>query len=145
MAMLKILLYVDVNQLEYKLNFIDRAIAYARALDGQFLLMTVLPDYGSYFVSPLLPEYFTQQAEAKVREALQEFAARYLPEALRSNVTLRYGLAHTQILAVAEEEQVDLIFLNRDRPEPVDYLLGTMEGRVNRRAPCDIIFFHSQS
>jgi hypothetical protein len=73
--------------------------------------MTVLPDYGSYFVSPLLPEHFTEKADAKVREALQEFVARYLPEELMHHVTLRYGLAHIQILAVAEEEQVNLIFL----------------------------------
>ena len=143
--MLKILLYVDVNQLDYNLNFLNRAIAYASALNGKFLLMTVLPDYDSYFLSPLLPDQFKEKADAKVREALEEFVARYLPEVLMENIILRYGLVHTQILAVAEEEKVDLIFLNCDRAEPVDYLLCTIEGRVNRRAPCDIMFFHRRS
>lgn len=142
--MLKILLYIDINQLGYRLNFLDRAIAYAQALEGEFLLLTVLPDYNSYFVSPLLPEHFAEKAHAKALEALEEFAVRYIPEELVKNLIIRYGLIHTEILAVAEEEQVNLIFLNSDRAEPVDYLLGRIEGRINRRAPCDIVLLRDR-
>ncbi|NBD17356.1 MAG: universal stress protein [Cyanobacteria bacterium] len=140
--MRKVLLYIDVNQLGSKLSFLERAVAYVRALEGQFLVMTVMPDYQAYFVSPLLPEQFAEKAHAKAIAALDEFATRYLPDELIDSVMIRYGLPHTQILAVAEEEQVDLIFFNADRPEPVDYLLGTMESRVNRHAACDVMFFH---
>jgi nucleotide-binding universal stress UspA family protein len=140
--MWKVLLYIDVNKLGSKLSFLERAVAYGRALQGQFLVMTVMPDYRSYFVSPLLPEHFAEKAHAKAVEALDEFATHHIPDELIDSVTIRYGLPHTQILAVAEEEQVDLIFLNADRAEPVDYLLGTMESRINRRASCDVMFFH---
>jgi len=59
---------------------------------------------------------------------------------LVAGLSVRHGLTHTEILAVAEEEQVDLIFLGADRPEPIDYLLGTIAGRVMRQAPCDVMF-----
>ncbi|MEM7064702.1 MAG: hypothetical protein AAF572_16285 [Cyanobacteria bacterium P01_B01_bin.77] len=44
---------------------------------------------------------------------------------------------------MAKGENVDLSFLYAERPEPVDYRLGTMEGRVIRHAPCDVLFFHN--
>lgn len=139
----KILLYIDVNQLgSRKPRFLDRAIDYAKALDGEFVVLTVLADYRSYFVSPLLPEHFAEKAHAKAVEALDDFASHYIPDDLIGCVTVRYGAIHTQILAAAEEERVDLIFVSTERPEPVDYLMGTMENRVNRRASCDVMFFH---
>ena len=141
--MLKVLLPIDINQLDAKLSFLNRAIAYIKALEGQFVLMTVMADYGAYFVSPLLPENFIEKAQAKALESLETFAHNHIPKELIAGLSVRYGSTHAQILEVAEEEKVDLIFLGADRPEPVDYLLGTMEGRVIRHAQCDVVFFHN--
>ena len=141
--MVKVLLPIDINQLESKLTFLDRAIAYINAFEGQFIVMTVMADYGAYFVSPLLPENFIEKAQAKALESLETFANHHIPKDLVAGLRVRYGLAHVEILAVAEAEQVDLIFLEADRPEPVDYLLGTIAGRIIRHAPCDVMFFHS--
>ena len=139
---LRVLLPIDINQLNTKLAFLERAIAYLKLLDGQFIVMTVMADYGAYFVSPLLPENFVEIAKAKALESLEAFASHQVPKELIDGLMVRYGPTHSEILAVAQEEQVDLIFLGADRPEPVDYLLGTMEGRVIRHAPCDVMFFH---
>ena len=141
--MFKVLLPIDINQLDAKLTFLDRAIAYIRALEGQLVIMTVMADYGSYFVSPLLPENFIEKAKAKALDSLETFTSHHIPDDLVAGLSVRYGVAHTEILSVAEEEKVNLIFLGAERPEPVDYLLGTTEGRVIRRAPCDVLFLHS--
>ncbi len=142
--MLKVLLPIDINQLDAKLTFLDRAIAYIKAFEGQFVIMTVMADYGAYFVSPLLPENFIEKAQAKALESLETFANHHIPKDLVADLRVRHGLPHAEILAVAKEEQVDLIFLEADRPEPVDYLLGTIAGRIIRHAPCDVMFFHSR-
>ncbi|MGB3295589.1 MAG: universal stress protein [Phormidesmis sp.] len=141
--MFKVLLPIDINQLESKLTFLDRAIAYIRALEGQLVVMTVMADYGSYFVSPLLPENFIDKARAKALASLETFTRHHIPDDLVAGLSVRHGQTHTEILTVAEEEKVNLIFLGAERPEPVDYLLGTTEGRVIRRAPCDVLFLHS--
>ena len=142
--MIKVLLPIDINQLEAKPVFLDRAAAYVKALEGQFLVMTVMADYGSYFVSPLLPENFIEKARAKALGSLETFTNHHIPVELIAGLTVRYGSTHAEIVTVAEEENVDLIFLGAERPEPVDYLLGTTEGRVIRRAPCDVMFFHAR-
>ena len=141
--MFKVLLPIDINQLDAKPTFLDRAIAYIKAFDGQFVIMTVMADYSSYFVSPLLPENFIEKAKAKALESLETFTQHQIPAELVGGLSVRHGSVHTEIVAVAEEENVDLIFLGADRPEPVDYLLGTIAGRVIRQAPCDVMFFHS--
>lgn len=141
--MFKVLLPIDINQLEAKVPFLDRAIVYLKALEGQFVIMTVMADYGAYFVSPLLPENFVEKAKAKALESLETFAKHHIPEELVGSLSVRYGSTHAEIITVAEEENVDLIFLGADRPEPVDYLLGTMEGRVMRHATCDVVIFHN--
>ena len=141
--MFKALLPIDINQLEAELTCLERAITYIKALEGQLVIMTVMADYGSYFVSPLLPEDFVDKAKAKAMEALESFTSRQIPADLVADLSVRYGSTHTEIVKVAEEKQVDLIFLYAEHPEPVDYLLGTMEGRVMRHAPCDVLFFHN--
>ena len=104
--------------------------------------MTVMADYGSYFVSPLLPENFIEKAKTKALDSLERYKEQHIPADLVAGLIVRHGSTHTEILATAEEENVDLIFLGADRPEPVDYLLGTMGNRVIRHAPCDVMFFH---
>ena len=141
--MIKVLLPVDINQLDAKLTFLDRAIAYTQALEGQFVIMTVMADYGSYFVSPLLPENFIEKAKAKALESLETFTHHQIPMELVAGLSVRHGSVPSEIVAVAEEEKVDMIFLGADRPEPVDYLMGTIAGRVIRQAPCDVMFFQS--
>ncbi|MEM6447425.1 MAG: universal stress protein [Cyanobacteria bacterium P01_D01_bin.123] len=141
--MFKVLLPIDINQLDAELAFLDRAIAYVKAFEGQFVVMTVMADYSSYFVSPLLPENFIDKAKVKALDSLKAFVERHIPQEFVGGLSVRHGHTHAEILAVAEEERVNLIFLAADRPEPVDYLLGTMESRVIRRAPCDVVFFHS--
>lgn len=59
--MFKVLLPVDINQLDAKLTFLDRAVDYVKAFEGQFVVMTVMADYGAYFVSSLLPENFVDK------------------------------------------------------------------------------------
>ncbi|MEL6334682.1 MAG: universal stress protein [Cyanobacteria bacterium J06626_26] len=140
--MFKVLLPIDINQLDAKLPFLDRAISHLNALEGQFLVMTVMADYGSYFVSPLLPENFIEKAKIKALESLETFSHRHIPADLVAGSIVRYGVTHAEILATAEEENVDLIFLGADRPEPVDYLFGTIGNRIIRQAPCDVVFFH---
>ncbi|MGD1948991.1 MAG: universal stress protein [Leptolyngbyaceae cyanobacterium] len=139
---LKVLLPIDINQLEAKLTFLDRAIAYIKALEGQFIVMTVMADYGGYFVSPLLPDDFVEKARAKALKSLETFTGQNIPSELVAGLKVRYGSTHTEIIDVAEKEKIDLIFLGAERPEPVDYLLGTAEGRIMRHAPCDIVLFH---
>ena len=139
--MFKVLLPIDINQLDTELTFLDRAIAYVKAFEGQFVVITVMADYGSYFVSPLLPENFVDKAKAKALESLEGFTEKHIPQDLVAGLRIRHGVAHAEIVAAAEEDQVNLIFLGADRPEPVDYLLGTMAGRVIREAPCDVVFF----
>ncbi|MEM7772359.1 MAG: universal stress protein [Cyanobacteria bacterium P01_A01_bin.37] len=141
--MFKVLLPIDINQLEAKVPFLDRAIVYLKALEGQCVIMTVMADYGAYFVSPLLPENFVDKAKAKALESLETFTKHHIPDDLVAGLIVRHGSTHAEIITVAEEEKVDLIFLGADRPEPVDYLLGTMEGRVMRNAPCDVVIFHN--
>lgn len=141
--MFKVLLPIDINQLDSKPTFLDRAISYTNAFKGQLIVMTVMADYGSYFVSPLLPENFIERAKAKALESLERFTNHNIPKDLVASLSVRYGLTHTEILAVADEEHVDLILLGADRPEPVDYILGTIAGRVIRHAPCDVVFFHN--
>lgn len=141
--MLKVLLPIDINQLNVELPFLERAIRYVKAFEGQFVVMTVMADYEAYFVSPLLPDNFIDQAKAKALESLGAFTDRHIPKDLVNRLSVRHGSIYGEILAVAEEEKVDLIFLGADRPEPVDYLLGTIAGRVMRHAPCDVVFLRS--
>jgi nucleotide-binding universal stress UspA family protein len=59
---------------------------------------------------------------------------------LNPNILVTHGASiYSEILAVAEEADVDLVVVGSHRPAMKDYLLGTNAARVVRHARCSVL------
>lgn len=138
----KILVPIDISEMELALQVIPHVEAYARQDDATFHFLAVIPDY-TYFASYGLgyksigPDAIEREAEAM--ETLSEIVAKFsLPEDRIVKHVLS-GTPKDYILQLADDINVDVIILASHRPSMSTYLLGSNAAVVVRHAKCSVL------
>ncbi len=120
-----------------------RATALARPLGAELVLVHVFVEAPLYsetpFNAPEVREVY-ESGKAWVSEQLEQWAGHAHAEGLRARTVLRTGVPYREILAVAAEEQADLIVMGtHGRGGFERAMLGSVADRVVRLATCPVL------
>jgi nucleotide-binding universal stress UspA family protein len=109
----------------------------ARTADAQLVLVHVI----SASASPLIRAGPASEAARKwAAEELEDCGGKARAQGLRVRVALRTGVAYREIVALAREDEVDLIVMaTLGRGGIRRALLGSVADRVVRLAPCPVL------
>lgn len=131
--MKKILVAIDIARGSGNDECIKTAQDIARTMDGEVVLLHVLEPIPHYVV-PSMPSGVLGKHLQEAKDAVRELGARHGCTA----VEVREGRPASEILDYAAEIKADLILLNSHDPGMADYFLGSVAGRVVRRAHCSV-------
>lgn len=134
----KILVPVDVADIELAKPAIDTAVTLARISDGQIRLLNILP-----LTPVMLAEYVPADFEAQQRKTAEEGLAALAEKCElgtgRVTSVVRQGGIYHEILEEAKEFPADLIVMSSHRPAMRSYFLGSNAGHVVRYAKSSVL------
>ena len=118
-------------------------IPYAVDLHSRLTLLTVVPDPPhAVAAAGISPERIAREMETEAADHLRRVTAS-LPQDLSVTTILRHGDPAHEILAVAEEQPVDLICLGaRGRGRVSGALLGSVSTAVLHHSPVPVVVLH---
>jgi len=134
-----ILVPIDLNHESSWRKALPRAVDLARADGVGLCLLNVIPDFGMSIVGSYFPEDFSEKAEKEGRAALDDLAARLVPDDVEVDCEVVHGTIYKGILQVARQRGCDLIVLASHRSDMKDYLIGPNAARVARHATCSVL------
>ncbi|WP_419909208.1 universal stress protein [Hoeflea sp.] len=97
-------------------------------------VVCVVPDYGRSMVGTFFPADHEKDMIEHATQELHAFTAEHVPKDTRVQHIIAHGSIYEEIIAAADECQVDLIVIGSHRPALKDYLLGPNASRVVRHA-----------
>jgi nucleotide-binding universal stress UspA family protein len=103
--------------------------------DARIILMNVVEEIPGY-VALELPESVFVDAHKHAGEKLKSIAN---AAGIKPDYEVRTGHAHSSILQVAEDQNVDLIIVGSHKPGLQDFFLGSTAARVVRHANCTVL------
>lgn len=133
-----ILLPVDINDPEAQQKAVRTAVEMAKAFGSRLHVMTIVPDFGESFVSSFFPVDYQEKAMEAAKQRLHAFVKEHVPEGIPVQHVVAHGTIYEEILAFANEHEIDMIVMASHRPELQDYLLGPNAARVTRHADCSV-------
>lgn len=142
----KILVPVDFS--EYMDEILEYATEIARKFDSSLHLIHIIPTMDYFtpyeaFITPENVEAAQKAIETDVKKQLEEAAGRIGGIAVTKAV--RTGAAFVEITEYAESEGMDLIVMGTHGRGGIQHLLlGSVAGRVIRRAPCPVLTIRPQ-
>ena len=118
----------------------------ARALGGEVLLLTVVPEipagldlrYAIRGETGGSAELDIDLLLGRASDRLAEIGKAHAKADESFDVHARYGVVYEEILDLAEELDVDQIVMTAHRPSVSERLLGTNAARVVRHAKCSV-------
>ena len=114
---------------------VARALALARSQNARLVLLHVIEVNTVASSAPSPP--LTEELEADARKRFDALSERFrLGE---THQLVRTGPLREQIVAVAKEEQVDLIVLGNRERHGLALIIGLTEDTVLHAAPCDVL------
>jgi nucleotide-binding universal stress UspA family protein len=134
----RILVPIDLSDVELAKPAIASALMMANAADGIVRLINVLPT-----TPVVLAEYVPPDFEAQQRAAAEEAIAIVAKEtrlpAERVSAAVRQGQVYREILEEAHDMEADLIVMSSHRTGMRTYFLGSIAGHVVRYAACSVL------
>jgi nucleotide-binding universal stress UspA family protein len=134
----RILVPIDLSDVELAKPAIASALMMANAADGIVRLINVLPT-----TPVVLAEYVPPDFEAPQRAAAEEAIAIVAKEtrlpAERVSAAVRQGQVYREILEEAHDMEADLIVMSSHRTGMRTYFLGSIAGHVVRYAACSVL------
>lgn len=137
----KILMPVDVFEMDLSDKAIRHAEYLARADEGEITLVNILPSSGNAilrgFASDIkkFEEYMKSESARKMRELSRLFK---LP-AERIHTEVRFGNVRDQIMAMTKEHEFDVIVIGSRKPGISTHLLGSNAESVLRYASVPVL------
>lgn len=137
----KILMPVDVFEMDLSDKAIRHAEYLARADEGEITLVNILPASGGAilrgFASDIkkFEEYMKNESARKMREFSRPFK---LP-AERIHTEVRFGNVRDQIMEMTKEKAFDVIVIGSRKPGMSTYLLGSNAESVLRYASVPVL------
>lgn len=123
------------------------AVRLARTLGSELVILSVVPDV-SWLTAAADTGQFANaklEFEAKWRSEFEQFLAKIPTTDVKTCTELRFGKAHEQIVAVAQDQQADLLVMGATgRTGLVRVLLGSTTRRVLEQLPCSLLVVKSE-
>lgn len=138
----KILVPVDVADMDLAKPAIETACALAKASGGSVRLINVLPMTPVMLAEYVPPDFDTQQRKT-AEEALTVLTANCGLELAKISSTVRQGGIYHEVLEEAKTIGADLIVMSSHRPAMRTYFLGSNAGHVVRYAKCSVLVVRS--
>lgn len=134
----KILVPVDLNDLEPAKPALSRAKALASVANAQLRLVYVMPIVPSVYME-YVPADFEDSEKARVKKEIDDLAATLGLPASQISTAVRSGGVYHEVLAEAEEAKVDLIVVGSHWPTLATYLVGSHATNIVRHAACSVL------
>ncbi len=135
----RILLAIDPSEDSTWRRALPAALELCQAPEATLTVISVAPS----FEMPLVGQFFPENYEDTVKDALHESLARFvrqrIPDDLKVRTIVRVGTVYQEILEAAERINADLIVVAAGRVDFKDYLIGPNAARVVRHAACSVI------
>ena len=140
----RILVPIDLADVELAKPAIATAVLMAKELDGDVRLINVLT-----MTPVMLSEYVPADFDAQQRAAAEEAIAIVAKETGRPpdkiSTVVRQGTVDREILEEAKAMQADLIVMSSHRTGMRTYFLGSNAGHVVRYASCSVLVVRQQA
>jgi nucleotide-binding universal stress UspA family protein len=121
----------------------EKALPMAQKLCGEsgtLHVLGIVHDLGAAIISTYLPDGFERKALRQMKEELDAFCARVLPEGVRVEAHVEHGHVPEHIIAAARRVGADLIVMASDQPDDLRSLLvGSYAGKVVRHSPIPVL------
>ena len=134
----KILVPIDVAELDLARPAIETACAMAKTSDGSVRLINVLPMTPVMLAEYVPPDFDAQQRQT-AEEALRRLSGNCQLAPERISATVRQGGIYHEVLEEAKAMGADLIVMSSHRPAMRTYFLGSNAGHVVRYAQCSVL------
>lgn len=134
----KILVPVDVAELDLARPAIETACMMAKTSDGTVRLINVLPMTPVMLAEYVPPDFDTQQRKT-AEDALNGLTGHCQLTPERISATVRQGGIYHEVLEEAKAMGADLIVMSSHRPAMRTYFLGSNAGHVVRYAQCSVL------
>lgn len=132
-----ILVPIDIVEKEAGNAALALAQDLAKTYGSKLILLYVVEPLPGY-VAVQMPAGIHEKARSDADNRLNEIAAEH-GLAGTAQVVVRDGHPPTEILEFAKETGADMIVIASHDPGMVDYLLGSVAGRVVRHAHCSVL------
>ncbi len=134
----KILIPIDLDHAERTEAMLKEASEFAASnAGGRIVLLNVIPDIPPY-VAVQLPDNVAKVAARDAQESLKLLASKHGIESA-ATIRIEQGDPAHKILKAATDEKADLIVIGSHQPGLVDYLIGSVAGKVVRHAECSVL------
>lgn len=130
-----ILVPIDLAHKDQADAMIKTALAIGGA-DVKITLFYAIPEIPAVLGLQLPPDA-TETAKTDVEAELNALAASS-GASQKISVATRFGRPHQKILALTEEQSIDLIVMASHQPGLADFLLGSVAANVIRHAKCSV-------
>ncbi|MCK9918897.1 universal stress protein [Microbacteriaceae bacterium K1510] len=134
----KILVPVDVAELDLARPAIETACMMAKTSDGTVRLINVLP-MTPVMLAEYVPPDFDAQQRKTAEDALNGLTGHCQLTPERISATVRQGGIYHEVLEEAKAMGADLIVMSSHRPAMRTYFLGSNAGHVVRYAQCSVL------
>lgn len=142
----RLLVPIDVQHNSSWQKALPVAVGFARMLDAELNVLTVVPDFlaGMDWRYAIRGEtggseaYDLKDLMRQAEGRLKDICANSIPDDLPPRILVSGGNPFEQIIETAAEIDVDLIIMTASRPSLKNYLLGPTTSRVVRHADCSV-------
>jgi nucleotide-binding universal stress UspA family protein len=121
----------------------DPALSIAGRFGSRLIIVHVvedqLPAYMDEFTAVPIDTILDTQTQ-RARESLAKFVESHVPAGTTAEQFVEHGVAHLEIVRVAEENDVDLVVMaTHGRGFVAHAVFGSTTERVIRKAPCPVL------
>lgn len=136
----KILLPVALEDEGFSDRAADVAVEHARKYGASLHVFSVLPGFGSPWVSTYFPVDAFNKAKADLQTNLQRWVEAHMPDDVEVTFDVGQGTPYKEILAEAERVHADLIIIaSHDAPAWDRVLLGSCAAKVVEHAHISVM------
>jgi nucleotide-binding universal stress UspA family protein len=108
--------------------------------EGTLHVLGIVPDLGAAIISTYLPDGFEKKALQQMKDELDAFCARILPEGVKVQAHVGHGHVPEHVITSAKKVGADLIVIASHPPEDLKTLLvGSYAGKVVRHSPVPVL------
>lgn len=134
-----VLISVDIANLHAYQEPIKTMVEYVRP-DDHLILMTVIENVSSGYISSFLPKDIGAAAEAAAKEDLQDFSAKHFPNYAEKKHVVGNGNVYESVIEIGAKAEVDLIIAIERRVEHNEAsVFGPNAARIARHAHCSVL------
>ncbi len=139
----KILVPVDVADVELARPAIATACSLAKAAGGSVRLINVLP-MTPVMLAEYVPPDFDSQQRKSAEDVLTSLVSGCQLDPASVSSTVRQGGIYHEVLEEAKSMGADLIVMSSHRPAMRTYFLGSNAGHVVRYAKCSVLVVRNE-